>query len=424
MLTSHERRSATWTIRPWRRGLAVHRKLSYPARYGCYHELITPQAVYHMGLDGFPRFLQGTGPDWSHPQEWLKLTRNGDWVYYSTQGYSDLFDLTGEYYYPLLPYPSNPIFQGSPHTVPGVADLLAAHDQHCAEAARLASTCCSRQETAVLRSFSRWTSTQIRRHAGALHRLIQGRIPVLPPDCRHVDYDVLPILLTEGCLANCGFCRIKTGTEFRLRSQREVRDQLEGMKNLLGEEIGNYRAVFLGQHDCLAAGSRAIVQALDQIEATLAPGTVHVRKPVAFLFGSTRSLLALDDDDLRRLDRSPFRIVVNIGLESFDQETLEILKKPVRAEENWLALQKMVTINRRYPGISISGNLVLGDGLGSGHIQRTLDVLSELPRSQPGSTLYLSPLAGACRTRDILAILRRLKDLMRLEIYPYLIQQL
>ncbi|WP_457574812.1 radical SAM protein [Desulfolithobacter sp.] len=417
------RKQKGWIVRPWRQGLAVHRKVSYPARYGCYHELITPEAIYHLALDGFPRFLQGTSKTWPHPQEWLKLTRNGDWVYYSTQGYSDLFDLTGEYYYPLLPYPSNPIFKGSPDTIPGVADLLAVHDQHCAEAARLASTCCSRQETAVLLSFSQWTSRQIRRHAEMLHQLIQGRIPVLPPDCRHVDYDVLPVLLSEGCLANCGFCRIKTGTEFRLRSHREVRDQLEGLKNLLGKEVGNYRAIFLGQHDALAAGSKTLVQALDQVQTILAPGTVHVRKPVAFLFGSTRSLLALDDNDLKRLDRSPFGIVVNIGLESFDQETLEILKKPVRVEENLLALQKMVTINRSYPGISISGNLVLGDGLGSRHIQRIVDVLSELPRYQPGSTLYLSPLSGACRTRDVPAIIRRLKSLNRLEIYPYLIQR-
>ena len=47
--------------------------------------------------------------------------------------------------------------------------------------------------------------------ADQLHRLIGGQVTVLPPDTRHVDYEVIPIIVADGCLYHCGFCRVKTG---------------------------------------------------------------------------------------------------------------------------------------------------------------------------------------------------------------------
>jgi len=406
-------------------GLKVHRKLSYPARYGCYHELIMPDGIYHMALDGFPKFFQGVSKNWPHPQEWLKLSRNGDWVYYSTQGYSDIFDLTGEYYYPLLPYPSNPVFPVSQQQSREISAALADHDKRCALAGNLSVSCGNREEAAVLSRFSRWTGEAISSHARRFHRIIKARIPVLPPDCRHVDYDVLPLMLTEGCLANCGFCRIKTSGEFRLRSTRDVREQLAGLRELLGEELGNYRGVFLGQHDCLAAGCKPILAALGLVTELMTLQRKYVHDPVVFLFGSTRSLSALKDDDLKLLDRLPFQIYINIGLESFDQETLDILKKPVRAEENRSVFRRILDINRQFTRIRISANLVLGDLVGPGHLSGIVDVLRNVTvTNQPETIIYLSPLHGFYQTKNILYELRYIKSHVRLPVYPYLIHRL
>ncbi len=417
--------SCFWKLRPGCKGLAVHRKLSYPARFGVYHELITPECTYHLSLDGFPKFFQGNRRNWPHPQEWLKITRNGDMVYYSTQGYSDIFGLTGEYYYPLLSYHSNSLFSSNIFQSIPVSQVIADHDNHCTQAGHMASSWVNRKEAAILWQFSQWTTSKIRRQARRLHRIIQARIPVLPPDCRHVDYDVLPLIVAEGCLANCGFCQVKTSGDFRLRSKKEIENQLSGIGRLLGDDIGNYRGFFLGQHDCLAAGSRPIKAALKKVISILTPGRKYVRNPVAFLFGSTHSLLALTDDDLKRLEQQPCTLYINIGLESFDQETLDILQKPVSAKENRLAFQKALAINRKYSRIRVSANLVLGELTGSNHLNRILKILcDDVPSFQPETTIYLSPLTGFFQSKNVLSDLRRIKSQARLPVYPYLIHQL
>lgn len=420
------RHQGGWSLRLHCQGLAVHEKLSYPVRYGRYHELLTPDAVYHLGLDGFPKYAQGRRADWPHPQEWLKLTRGGDWIYYSTQGYSDLFDLTGEYYYPFLSYVSNPLFSGNPFQCRAVVDLLQGHDQLCRQAAELVDTGVFTEEAGdVLRLFSHWSSEIISRHGQAHLRLLQTRIPVLPPDCRHVDYDVLPVIISEGCLANCGFCRVKTSGEFRVRPLPEVEKQLLGLQGLLGAELANYRGIFLGQHDTLACGIDHIHAALELVLGRLALGRGFVREPVVFFFASTASLLAAGEAELRRLERNDCRIHINIGLESFDQATLDALQKPVRGEDNIAAFRRILTINRQCSRLALSANLVSGRQTGPGHLDRTIAVITrEVPVFDPGTVIYLSPLTGAYVVREVRADLRRIQALRRLPVYPYLIQRL
>jgi len=415
-----------WRVRLWRTGLEVHEKLSYPARYGRYHELITTEGTYHLGLDGFPKYLQGCHRTWPHPQEWLKLTRGGDWIYYSVQGYSDVFDLTGEYYYPFLSYGSNPVFFRNPLQSPVVVSLLTSHDERCRQAAILADDSgFSPEERELLRRFSTWTFGKIKRYGARLHQVLRARIPVLPPDCRHVDYDVLPLMVTEGCLANCGFCRIKTAGEFRVRCDQEITAQLQGLRELFGPELANYRGLFLGQHDALAAGAPKLAAAVEQALAALALGREFVKDPVVFLFASTRSFLALSENDLSRLNGLGCRIFINIGLESFDQKTLDLLKKPVRARDNIEAFQKMLAVTHAYEHIEVSGNLVMGSPVGEAHLERMVDVLSSAS-GRPGAQtpLYLSPLLGSYQRTAILSELRRIKSSTRLPVFLYLIQRL
>jgi tRNA A37 methylthiotransferase MiaB len=55
-----------------------------------------------------------------------------------------------------------------------------------------------------------------------LHRLIGRRVTVLPPDTRHVDYEVIPLMVADGCLYKCGFCRVKSGQDFAPRAREDI----------------------------------------------------------------------------------------------------------------------------------------------------------------------------------------------------------
>jgi hypothetical protein len=61
-------------------------KVSYPIRYGRFSEIQTPQHTFQFNLNGELKYIQGRGPDWPHPAEWLKRTVGNDWVYYPIQG--------------------------------------------------------------------------------------------------------------------------------------------------------------------------------------------------------------------------------------------------------------------------------------------------------------------------------------------------
>ena len=411
-------------LNPWKTGLAIHRKLSYPARYGCYHELVFPGQIYHLDLNCFPKFIQGTDSHWPHPQEWVKVTGNGDPVYYSTQGYQDIFDLTGEYYYPHPSYPTNAVYRLSSLQRHGVEAVLSQHNQCCQMAGALARRTQDRDRAEILRRFSCWSRQNITARGRNLHNIIKARIPVLPPDCRLVDYDVLPVIVSEGCLANCGFCTIKTGNEYRVRSEGEILEQVLGLQTLLREELANYCGVFLGQHDGLAVGSDRIRQTIETVTTHLRPGTGHVRQPVVFLFGSTSSFLGLSEADLDLLGSLEYQIFMNIGLESFDQQTIEMLKKPAAAADNLSAFFRALEINRTRSGIRVSCNLVFGNRTGKKHLETIYRVLGSPSSPQPESIIYISPLSGSFNRKNFLQTLRRIQETARMPVLPYLIQRL
>ncbi len=406
-------------------GLHRYQKLSYPVRFGRYHELQWEDCTYHLALDGFPKFLQGRGGTWPHPLEWLKLSRAGDWAYYSAMGYHDLHELCGEYYYPFLAYGSNPIFDDNPLKTPVVQSLLGNHDLRCSKAGLLAQSAVdlSKEERDVLFLFSRWNSRIIARYAAKMHRIIKVNVPVLPPDCRHVDYDVIPVLVNEGCMANCGFCRVKTSSDFHQRSAAEVREQLVELKKHFGHELANYSDIFLGQHDVLGSGIEPLLNAIEETINILQPGQL-ITPPMFFLFASVPSFMQINDYDIIRLTAFPAKIFINVGIESFDQNTLHILRKPVTAEENRKAFARILKINRVHDNLNISVNLIDGNSVGHDHISATIDVLSHINRFDPYTTIYLSPLMNDFHRKGFLAHLQRLKSMGKLAVFPYLIQRL
>ena len=72
-------------------------KASYPIRYGRFSEIKTSDHTFQFNLNGEIKFIQGLGKNWPDPSERLKRTVGNDWVYYSTGGYSGVYDSFGEY---------------------------------------------------------------------------------------------------------------------------------------------------------------------------------------------------------------------------------------------------------------------------------------------------------------------------------------
>ncbi len=97
--------------------------MSFPVHCGNYGELETDEFIFHFNLNNEIIRAKKKGDNWSHPHEWLKRTIGNDWVYYSTGGYTGVFDATGEYYLPNFTYPTNNILGGNPFLLPQVLDL-------------------------------------------------------------------------------------------------------------------------------------------------------------------------------------------------------------------------------------------------------------------------------------------------------------
>jgi hypothetical protein len=407
-------------------GARKYAKVSYPARYGCLNEIITPGHHFQFNLNGEIKFLQGRGRDWPHPAEWLKRTAGNQWVYYDTAGYNHIFDFLGEYYLPCFTYESNSLWDSNPFQMAAVQETLAAFKALSAELPTLLTKGkWSPEEESFLAQVASKDPQTLSERAAQLNSLLQARVTVLPPDTRHVDYDCLPLILSDGCLYHCAFCRVKSAQDFRVRSRQEVRAQLEGLKAFYGPDLHNYNSLFLGLHDALNCGrERTISTALDAY-AFLELDRSYLEGSTLFLFGSVDSFLRAEEKLFAELNQLPYQTTyLNLGLESADQETLNLLGKPLETSKVKDAFQRMLVLNRIYDRLEISANFVIDLQLPQGHWESLEDLTREgIPLFLDKGAIYLSPLSSESRA-ELRRRFQQLKFRSRLPIYLYLIQQL
>ena len=136
-----------------------------------------------------------------------------------------------------------------------------------------------------------YNANTLRLRTEKLHHIIGGPISVLPPDVRHADYDVIPLIIADGCLYHCDFCCIKSHRRFRKRSEANIGRQIRALKTFYGENLSNYNALFLGNHDALAAGQELICAAATVAYEMLGFENCFMKNPTLYLFGSVDSLL-------------------------------------------------------------------------------------------------------------------------------------
>ena len=415
-------------IEKW--GSREYAKVSYPLRYGCFSEIVSPEITCQFNLNGELKFLQGRGRNWPHPAEWLKRSPGGDWIYYSGGEYREIFGLFGEYYVPRLSYRSNCIFRNDPFQDERVKSALQAWGPLCESLKDLLPAAGSGPLKDFVERVCEHDSTGLAQRAERLHALLGGRISVLPPDTRHVDYDVIPVVVADGCLYHCAFCAVKSARTFRARSRDNIRAQIRGLRELYARDLGNYNSLFLGYHDALAAGGEAIAFAAARAYEILEMGYSHMKGARLFLFGSVDSLLSSREEVFEAIRRLPFYTHINVGLESADSETLEVLGKPVSARRVGRAFERMLEINRAYPNIEVSANFVCGMGLPPDHLPSLVSLAREkLKRHSEKGALYLSPLLDgvplqASEKRELLQAFREVKMRIRMPVYLYLIQRL
>jgi hypothetical protein len=412
-----------------RQGLRKYTKTSYPVRYGSYSEIEWNDFRYQFNLNGEVKHIIGTGPEWPHPAEWLKRTPGNDWVYYSTGNYySGVVDLFGEYYFPYPAYPTNCLFKENPFARHGVIKALKEVESVAARALDQSMQYHgtgfheSRDFMALVGNNS---PHNMRKRADTLHRILKARVTVLPPDCRHVDYDVIPVMISDGCLYNCSFCEVKTGVHLSCRSRDNIIEQLLALRVFFKEDLHNYNSIYLGQHDALAADPDDIIFAAENAYALLDIEKSFMQDPKLFLFGSAESFLRRDKNFWESLNRLPFYTYVNLGLESLDGNTLELLRKPVSPEDMIMAFNRMLEINKSYEHIEVTANFLVSETFPASHISSLLKHTGDLSGSHAGKgSIYISPLKGSAKNKEILAQFREIKQKSRIGTFLYLIQRL
>ncbi|MFW6081551.1 MAG: radical SAM protein [Desulfosalsimonas sp.] len=406
-------------------GAFEYLKISCPMRYGLYGEIRTSTHIFTFNRNGEIKTIQGRSGDWLTSAEWLKRTAGGDWQYFSAGGYAGAFNYTGEYYIPCLPYQTNAIFGENAFKRNEVKEAFDAWHRLQIQLERLDFSRFSDTEQSFLSRVLEMTPGKLEQRGRRLHEIIGGMVTVLPPDTRHVEYDVIPVAISDGCLYNCGFCRVKTGRGFSTRSRSNIVDQLEALKQFYGRDLINYNSVFLGQHDALHAGREMICFAARKAWEILEIEKSVLKGPRLFFFGSVDSMLAAEESLFEELNRLPFSTFINLGLESGDSQTLSVLGKPLSAEKVAFAFDRMLEVNRRYENIEITANFVTGDGLPDAHLPSILELTrNRLGRFYPKGAVYFSPLEEIGDKNRMLTRFNEFKTLCRLPAYIYLIQRL
>ncbi|SPF39254.1 conserved hypothetical protein [Syntrophobacter sp. SbD1] len=411
-----------------KKGAHAYSKVSYPLRYGRFADIKTPEYVFQFNLSGELKFINGRGKDWPHPSEWLKRTVTNDWVYYSTGGYDGVYDCFGEYYLPCLSYPSNNINSFDPFCDTAVMSAIKDWGLFHKRLTELNIGSIPKSIRDFLSLIISNSPSELHRKSGRIYEIIGDEITVLPPDARHVDYDVIPIIIADGCLYRCGFCRVKSHFDFKERSRLNIKEQVRDLKCFFRTDISNYNSLFLGQHDALNSSIDLLEFAARYAFDELNLDNSNLDAPNLFMFGSVDSIINADYMTFDRLNSLPFKTYINIGLESTDQDTLDKLRKSITTNDVKRAFAKIIEINRRYDQIEVTSNFVFGADLPAGHIKSFLKLIeNNFDHPFHKGSIYFSPLINSKNPEWKSRIKReffKLKTKILVPSFLYLIQKL
>ncbi len=397
-------------------------KVSYPVKYGIFSRLETQDYIFEFNLNNEIRHAKSKKKGWIHPSEWLKRTIGNDWIYYSTGGYSGVYEALGEYYLPNLMYPTNSLIGGRPFEEPEISTIVKNWHLILSELPDIHMAAPFQQWVDNIKSHS---PESLQQKADLLFDISGSRVSVIPPDARHVDYNIIPINIVDGCLYKCQFCKVKNKKKICLRSRQDISHQMVQLNRFLGRDIINYNAVFLGEHDALYAPSTLILETAQEAYHTFGFYNSYMKGNYLFMFGSVDSLLNTDKHLFQELNRLDFKTFINIGLESYDQTTLTCLGKPITPRKVAQAFEQMQYINHKFQNIELTGNFIMDESLPDSHYDTLITLIrGNINQTKPKGTVYLSPVTFGSPSRQVLYDFYKLKALSRYPMFLYIIQRL
>ena len=406
-------------------GSPYYSKISYPLRFGKFKKIEIKDYVFYFNQNHEIKIIQGKNGAGHAPNEWIKRTAGGDFLYYSAAGYKGTFGFIGEYYLPCFPYSDNPIFNIYGYDNKIIRTALNALETFFEDLTKLISRNIPNSLKKHLKEIVQNDLKALARRAGHFHKINSGYVSVLPPDARHADYDVIPVNVADGCLYHCGFCSVKTKKTFKLRNKDTVLRQIKQLKTFYKEDISNYNSIFLGQHDALNADSNTLIYAAKTAYKEFDIKHSNMKNPMLFMFGSIDSLIHSEKTLFDKLETLPFYTYINIGMESYHQETLNLIKKPVTTKKVETAFEKMLEINKKYNSIEITANFVMGKELPDEHYNSILELAAaKLEHPYSKGCFYISPLENCGTTRYIQKKFFEIKNSNPISSYIYLIQRL
>jgi hypothetical protein len=432
----------------YKRGQDSYVKQRSPVIYGLYSEIETESLLLQFNLNNEIIRAEGREKDWASDLEYLKRTVGNDWVYYSTGGYagtwetltgaafpapvsfrvpepySEVFKTTGEYYLPNLPYKSNAIIGGNPFDSESVKRVIDGWYEALSEIWK-SSGDMPEPFRRFLAAAMENSPEQLQRKADRLFSLSGGRASVLPPDSRHVDYNVIPLNISRGCLYKCRFCTVKNSAKFSTLSREMISAQLEGLVSAYGDNLYNYNAIFLGEHDALNSDDETILFAIAQADQVLQLSNSYMSGGNVFLFGSVTSVMNKGDDFFKRLNDCGLNVFINIGLESTDQDTLDYTGKPLRSAQVVQCFERMQALNEQHQHLEFTANFLFDEQLPAAHIPSFLNLVGDIHGTPKGKgTLYLSPLCLTPPSARTMYEFKQIKTFSNYPTYLYLIQRL
>ena len=409
---------------------AGKRNLSYPVRFGRYCEIRTLKYIFHFNMLGEITFIRGFDNKWPHPLSWLKRTDGNDWVFYLVQSQSkekNIFNCTGEYYLPCLSYSNNGLLGFNPYfSGVNIMQAVAAWAQLYSEIFQLDLNFLPSEIALFLKRIIKNDDSFLFNRSKELKTIIKENVSVLPPDTRHVDYEVIPLNIMQGCLYKCDFCCVKSKEKFRVKSMEEITFQINRLKAFYGENIDWYNGLFLGNHDGLASGRKIVCESAEHAFKAFDFGKRNnTAAPGLFMFCSADSLLKADRDFLREINDLPYYTYLNVGFESLDDETLKKFGKPLDVFKLLKVFEKVSEINNEFSNIEISVNFVIGDNLSKSHFESLAQFLSsESMLSMKKGNIYISPLIDNLKKEELFYSFMKLKKISIAPVFLYLIQRL
>ncbi len=225
---------------------------------------------------------------------------------------------------------------------------------------------------------SRANADWLSQDAMKLERIYHGGVPIVPPD----QYFSLYIRYTRGCSWNrCTFCRLYPGIEYGVLSTNEVENQIEKLKEALGNGMKSRRTVFIGDANAISTRTDKLIETIELIRKRI--GLPVYAFSDAFTTPRNKGLndyLLLREVGLSR---------VYVGIESGNSDILRIFNKPMDLN----VARDEITIMKK-SGISVGAIVMSGAGgkrFYEQHLSGTVDFLSSLPLGR-GDIVYVSPL--------------------------------